>query len=546
MQAGPDLIVIGGGSAGIACAARLAEAGKRVLLVEAGKSDKDIRSKVPALMSGIVHTPDFDWCYRAEPDPSVGGRPDVWPAGKRLGGGSAINGMMFIRGHSYDYDHWAELGATGWGYQGVLPYFRRMEHNERGQDAWRGQGGPIAVSEVRSRYPITDEWIDAAQQAGFPRSPDLNGEKAEGVDYIQLSQRGGLRCSTAAGYLKDKPANLEILLEAQVVRLEIDNGRAIGVTLRQGGQMRTVHAAEGVVLSAGALNTPRLLMLSGIGPAEDLTAHGIEVLHDLPGVGRNLQEHPACHLVNSVSAHTLNLDAKGLNGLKQVLALAVRRSGALTTGIGHAQAFVASREGLPAPNIQLAFSAFAFDVTEKGNLALRPESSVSTLIGLMRPGSRGRITLRGNDPDAPPVIEHQLLGDEDDVQQLIEGLQIARKIMAQPAIAPHVKGEVRPGEALDSPAALEPYVRAATIPMYHPVGTAKMGAADDPMAVVGPDLRLRGIKGLWVADASVMPTIPAGNTNATAIMIGEKASDLVLEGLREQGRTSEQLLAAAR
>ncbi|MGZ3197323.1 MAG: GMC family oxidoreductase [Croceibacterium sp.] len=528
----PDLIVIGGGSAGAACASRLAAGGRRVLLVEAGKSDADIRSKVPALMSGIVHTPEFDWMYKAEPDASVGGRLDVWPAAKRLGGGSAINGMVFIRGHKWDYDHWAELGATGWDYASVLPYFRRMEDNERGADQWRGQGGPIAVSEVRSRYEITDEWIEAVQQADYPRSLDLNGREAEGVDHIQLSQRRGLRHSTAAGYLRRKPPTLEILLEAQVLRIGTRDGRATGVTIRRGGGVSTLTAGEGVVLCAGALNTPRLLMLSGIGPANALGQHGIGVVQDLPGVGENLQEHPGVHLVNNVSAHTLNDDSRGFAGVKQVLALAVARTGALTTGIGHAQAFVKSREGLPAPNLQLAFSAFAFDVTDKGNLALRRESSVSTFVALMRPLSRGRITLRSADPDAPPRIEHLLLGDEDDVEQLIDGLEIARKIMAEPAIVPQVTGEVRPGAELATREQLGFYVRAATIPMFHPVGTAKMGAADDPSAVVGPDCRVRGIDGLWVADASIMPTIPQGNTNATAIMIGERASDLILGALR--------------
>jgi choline dehydrogenase len=532
MHGQPDLIVVGGGSAGIACAARLAEGGLRVLLVEAGKDHHDPRLAIPALMSALVHKPAFDWCYTAEPDPSVGGRPDVWPAGKRLGGGSSINGMMFIRGHRWDYDRWAELGATGWDYANVLPYFRRLENNERGADEWRGEGGPIDVSEVRSRYAITDVWIAAAEEAGIPRSPDLNGELAEGVDHIQLSQRSGLRCSTAAGYLCRKPATLEVMTEAQVLRIDIAEGRATGVTLRRGGELRTLTARAGVVLSAGALNTPRLLMLSGIGPAAHLEQHGISVVRDLPGVGGNLQEHPGCHLVNAVSAHTLNDDARGFAGFRQLLSLAFGRSGALTTGIGHAQAFVRSREGLPAPNLQLAFSAFAFEITSRGNLALAKDSAVSTFVALMRPQSRGRISLRSADPDAPPLIEHRLLGDEDDAAQLVEGLEIARRIMAQPAIAGEVTAEIRPGPAADTREALRGYVGAATIPMFHPVGTAKIGAADDPLAVATPDCRVRGLDGLWLADASIMPTIPQGNTNATAIMIGERVSDLMLAAVR--------------
>ncbi len=532
MAGNPDIIVVGGGSAGMAMAARLAEGGKRVCLVEAGKSHRAIRSYVPALMSGIVHTPDFDWMYAAEPDASVGGRPDVWPAGKRLGGGSSINGMMFIRGHKWDYDHWAELGASGWDYASVLPFFRRMEDNERGADDWRGQGGPIGVSEARSRYDVTGDWIEAVQQAGYPRSPDLNGDQNEGVDYIQLSQRKGLRSSTAAGYLADKSRNLEVMTEAQVLKVDIADGRAKGVTVRRGGEVLELKAGQGVVLCAGALNTPRLLMLSGVGPAEHLRGHGIAVIADSPGVGQNLQEHPAVHLVNEVTAHTLNNDAKGLAGVKSLLSFIFARSGALTTGIGHAQAFVRSREGLEVPNLQLAFSAFAFDITQQGNLELRKGSAVTTLVGLMRPSSRGRVSLRANDPDAPPLIEHQLIGSEDDAVQLVEGLQIARRIMGQQALAGQVTSEVRPGAEADSAEALRSYVGLATIPMYHPVGTAKMGAADDAMAVLTPDCRVKGVEGLWVADASIMPTIPQGNTNATAIMIGERASALVLDATK--------------
>ena len=522
-----DYIVVGGGSAGLPMAVRLAQAGKRVVLVEAGSGAFDIRSKVPALMSGIVHTPEFDWMYKAEPDASVGGRPDVWPAGKRLGGGSAINGMMFIRGHRWDYDHWASLGATGWDYESVLPFFKRLEDNERGTDPWRGTGGPISVSEVRSRYDVTDRWVRAVEEAGFPRSSDLSGEQGEGVDYIQLSQRNGMRSPTT-GYLKNRPKNLDVRTEAQVLKVEFTGKRATGVTIRCLGRTETLTAREGVVLSAGALNTPRLLMLSGIGPAAHLKEHGIAVLADRAGVGQNLQEHPAVHLVNEVSATTLNNDASGLAGVKSVLAMLAKRTGALTTGIGHAQAFVKTRKDLEVPNIQLAFSAFAFDITPQGNLALRPTPSVTTLVGLMRPQTRGSVSLASAEADAAPVIRFELLGNDDDKAQLIEGLQIAREVMDQTAIGGIVTNEVRPGAAADSAEALAGYVGAATIPMYHPVGTARMGARDDASAVVDPSCAVIGVEGLYVADASIMPTIPQGNTNATSIMIGERASELVL------------------
>lgn len=531
-----DIIVVGGGSAGSAMTGRLAEAGLSVTLVEAGKTDRHMRSRIPALTSAIVQNPAYDWCYQAEPDPSLCGRADIWPAGRMLGGGSALNGMMFIRGHRWDYNEWARLGAAGWDYESVLPYFRRMEDNERGADAWRGTGGPIAVSEGRARYPITDQWIAAAQAAGIPRSPDLNGQSAEGVDYVQVSQRNGTRCSAARGYLHERRGGKAptILLEAQLLRIRIEDGRAVGIVYWQDGVEKTLRARHGVVLSAGAMNTPRLLMLSGIGPADHLRAHGIEVVCDRPGVGGNLQDHVGTHVVNEVDAATLNSDAQGLRGAWQVLRYALSRRGALTTAIGHAQAFVKSRPALPAPNLQISFAAFAFDFDEQGRLMLRKTPSVSTLVGLMRPSHRGRISLRSADPFAPPKIEHRQLGSEDDIDQIVEGIGIARSILNETPIAAHIRSELRPGAALTDPDQLRGYVRMASIPLYHPVGTARMGARDDAQAVVDADLAAMGIEGLWVADASVMPSLPAGNTNATAIMIGDKGADHVLRTMRQR------------
>ena len=535
MMQEPDIIVVGGGSGGAAMAGRLADGGLTVTLVEAGRTDRHYRSRIPALTSAVVQNPEFDWCYQVEPDPTLGGRADIWPAGKLLGGGSALNGMMFIRGHRWDYDEWAREGALGWDYASVLPYFRRLEDNERGADAWRGTGGPIAVSEGRARYPITDAWITAAQQAGIARSTDLNGQQAEGVDYVQVSQRSGTRCSAARGYLHERKGGNapHILLEAQVLRIIVEDKRATGIVYLQDGQEKRLTARHGVVLSAGAMNTPRLLMLSGIGPADHLRAMGIDVVCDRAGVGSNLQDHVGTHIVNDVDAVTLNSDAKGLRGAWQVMKFALARKGALTTAIGHAQAFVKSRADLPAPNLQISFAAFAFDFDEQGRLMLRPNPSISTLVGLMRPRNRGRITLRSADPLAPPVIAHQQLSSTDDIDQIVEGIGIARDILRQAAMAPFIKGELRPGAAMTDPAQLRDYVRMASIPLYHPVGTAKMGRRDDPMAVVDSDLKLIGVEGLWVADASIMPTLPQGNTNATAIMIGDKGSDHVIRTLRK-------------
>ena len=526
-----DFIVVGGGSAGCAVARRLADGGHRVLLLEAGKSDRGARTRIPALVGGIVHNPEFDWCYRAEPDPVLGGPGYPWPAGKRLGGGSSINGMMYIRGHPNDYDQWARLGAEGWDYASVLPWFRRIEDNEGGADDWRGAGGPISVSECRSRYPVVDAWIAAATQAGITRSPDLNGALADGVDRVQLSQRAGLRYSSADGYLRGAPSNLEVRVESAVRRILIEDGRAVGVVVDRAGTEHEIRAQFGVALCAGALNTPRLLMLSGIGPGGHLAESGIATVRDLPGVGANLQEHVGTHLIQEIDGRSLNVDARGMRGFGQVLQFVFARRGALTTGIGHAQAMLRTRPGLPAPNIQLAMSAFAFDMAPSGNLELRRNAAFSTMIGLLHAKSRGTVRLAGSDPLAPPRIDHSLFGDDDDFDQLVEGVEMARRIVAQPALAPFAPREIRPGTAEDDRDGLRAIVRQSSVPLYHPAGTARMGAAEDPLAVVDPSLLVRGMAGLWVADASIMPVVVGANTNATCIMIGEKGASHILDAV---------------
>ena len=530
-MADAEIIVTGGGSAGCAMAGRLAAAGVKVLLLEAGKSGEHIRLKIPALTSGVVQDPEFDWKYQAEPDPTIGGRADVWAGGKRLGGGSSINGMLYVRGHQWDYDHWAELGARGWAFKDVAPYFRRTETNSAGGGDYRGDSGPVGVDAGRLDYPIIGDWLQAAQALGLERNPDHNGARpGEGTDFAQNTQKNGMR-SPATGYLKLPGAreNLRVELEARVLRILVEDGRAVGVEYLQGGQTRRAMAQRGVVVSSGCLNTPRLLMLSGIGPAAELKAFGIPVLVDAPGVGRNLQEHVGTHLVNEVDMRTLNGDARGLNLIGQMANFLVRRRGILTVSIGQAHAFVKSRPELPAPNLHLTFACFAFDLDAQGRLVLRKGNAVSTMVGLARPRSRGTVTLRSADPMAPPVIRHQLLGVEDDAVQIAEGIEIARRIMAQPGVKPFVTSEARPGAGVTGQALVD-YVHMAAIPMYHPVGACRMGSDGD--AVVDPELKVRGVDGLWVCDNSIMPSLPVGNTNATALMIGDKGSDHVLRALR--------------
>lgn len=524
-----DIIVVGGGSAGCALAARLAEAGVQTLLIEGGKSDVDLRCMVPALTVAVVNNPAYDRGVVAEPDATIGGRRDFWSAARRLGGGSAINGMIYVRGHRRDYDRWAELGATGWSFDDVLPYFRRMETNSRGGDTWRGDAGPIGVSDNRVSYPIIDQFVAAAQSYGIPRNPDHNGENpGEGTDYSQATQAGGLRCSTARGYLRgtlDRSA-LRVMTETEVLRVVIENGRATGVAVRRDGEEQVLRARHGVVLSAGSLNTPRLLLLSGIGPAAELQRHGIACISDRAEVGDNLQDHAGTHLIAGTRARSINSDTSGLAAVGQGLDFLFRRRGVVTSSMCHAQAFARTSPDEPIPDVQVSMTAFAFEFGPNGRAILLKRPSITITVCLARPEGRGRISLRSARPEDPPMVAHRLLGSETDVERIARGVEIARAILSQPAIAGSIELELRPGPDVTG-TALRDYVRAASVPLYHPVGTCRMGS--DPASVVDPDLRVRGVGGLWIADASVMPRLPIGNTNATAIMIGEKAADHIIK-----------------
>lgn len=526
-----DVIVVGGGSAGCVMAARLSEDSRlNVLLIEAGTSDKHGFTKIPAMVAAAVQNPEFDWRFRAEPDPSLRNRADIWPAGKCLGGGGAINGMAFIRGLPTDYDRWAQQGAKGWDYASVLPVLKRIEFNERGADDYRGGDGPLRISEGRDHSHLVEEWIESAVDHGVFRSPDLNGARHEGVDFVQVTQKNGVRQS-AAVYLEAalKRKNLQLISNAQVTRIRFDGQRASGVDYVLHGQHYTIDAARGVVVCGGAINSPRLLLQSGIGPAAHLRDLGIDLVTDLPGVGENLQDHPGAQMVHDVNVPTLNTDARGFGALKQALGFALSRSGLLTASLGHAHAFLRTRDGLETPNVHLIFSAYALDFDADGHLMMRKQDSISTYAHVCHPRSRGHVRLRSADPMDAPLIRHTLLGHADDLEMLVEALECARHIAARLPLSRRVAGEVRPGWTASNKDGLRDYLRQYANPSYDFAGTCKMGAGSQ--AVVDPALKVYGVDGLWVADSSIMPSLVAGGANATAIMIGEKGSDLVKAAL---------------
>ena len=534
MREQADWIVVGGGSAGCALAARLAERGAgSVLLLEAGGSGRHPYVLLPAASGNAIFNRRFNWMYPVEGDASRNGRPDQWPAGKCLGGGSAINGMMFVRGHPGDYDKWAELGNPGWDYASVLPLFKRLEHNEAGAAPARGVGGPQHVSSNRATSPLTDAWLAACEQAGIPPNPDFNGPRREGAGPVQFSQKRGLRHSTARAYLPAgrRPASLRVQLDSVATQIVVDGRRAAAVRFRCRGRNRKAEARRGIVLCSGAIGTPKLLLLSGIGDPGDLAQHGIPPTCALPGVGANLQEHPGVRLSYDATQGSLGSEMGPLRNIVHAIRYLARGEGPISSGVGHAQAFVRTRRGLDAPNVQIIMSPFTIDF-EREVPALHRGQTFGVAVGVMRPGARGRVRLRSADPAVPPKIEHELLGADEDVRQLIEGSRIARKIVGMEAMEGLFSGLRQPDRELESDADWESYVRREAFPMFHPVGTCRMGRDED--AVVDHRLRVRGLEGLWIADASIMPTLPAANTNATAIMIGEKAADLLTGATRGQ------------
>jgi choline dehydrogenase len=527
-----DYIVVGAGSAGCVLANRLTADGKHsVLLLEAGPRDSNPWIHIPLGYGRLFKEKSVNWMYQTEPEPGLNGRNVFQPRGKVLGGSSSINGLLYVRGQHEDYDRWRQHGNLGWGFDDVLPYFKKAEDQTRGGDDLHGVGGPLPVSNLGHPDPISTAFIEAAVQAGIPRNPDFNGATQEGAGFFQTTTKGGRRASTAVAYLRPAKgrSNLHIETSALAERILFEGRRAAAVTYRSSGVLRTARAKKEILVAGGAYNSPQLLQLSGIGPADLLRQHGIEVVLDAAGVGHDLQDHMQVRVVMRCSqAITLNDIVN--NPIRRVmtgLRYAAFRSGPLTIAAGTSGAFFRTNPRLATPDIQIHFLPFS---TDKMGEKLHPFSGFTASVCQLRPESRGSLRIRSADPAAPPEIRVNYLASEVDRTTNVEGLKILRKILRAPALEPYVAEEVDPGDKVTSDEALLAYCRARGTTIYHPTSTCRMG--NDPLAVVDQRLRVRGIEGLRVVDASVMPDLVSGNTNAPVIMIAEKASDMILQDAR--------------
>ncbi|HJQ56774.1 MAG TPA: GMC family oxidoreductase N-terminal domain-containing protein [Vineibacter sp.] len=529
MQA--DYVIIGAGSAGCVLANRLSADGAQVVLLEAGPRDWHPWIHVPAGVLKLLRNDAVNWNYNTEPEAGTAGRSIHWPRGRVLGGSSSINGMLYIRGNAADYDGWAQRGCRGWSWEDVLPYFMKSENYVSGDGPNRAKGGPLQVEDYRTVLPLTHAFIKAAQQAGFPRSPDLNGPQQEGVGYSQMSRNGRFRGSTATTFLRQARGrpNLRIETNAVATRLLFDGRRCVGVAVRQNGADREIRAGRDVILSGGTVNSPHLLQVSGIGPAAHLRAIGVDVKHDLPGVGANLSDHYCARVSWRVKdAVTINELSRGLRLAGEVARWITTGRGALTFGVSSAMLLCRSRDGLASPDIQLLFTPASYDQLRFGALEREPGATIACSIA--RPASRGTIMAASPDPLARPVIRPNYLSDPDDVRVLIAGIRHARRVFAAPAMARHGVAETFPGPEVDGDVALADFAHRSGWTVYHPVGTCRMG--EDPLAVVDSRLRVHGLTGLRVVDASVMPSVTTTNTNAPTIMIGEKGADMIREDAR--------------
>ena len=526
---GFDYVVVGGGSAGCVLAARLSEQSSvSVALLEAGPPDTSVLIHCPAGLALLAKTGQANWAYQTEPQAGLGGRRGYQPRGKTLGGSSSVNAMVYARGVPSDYDHWAAQGNPGWAWADVLPLFKRAEHNERGSDALHGEGGPLNVADLRAPNSFAQAFIDAGIQAGWPHNPDFNGPSQEGVGWYQVTHRQGERCSTAKAYLapaRTRP-NLTVITGAHATRLLMEGRQAHGVEYRRAdGSVAQVRAHREVLLASGAFGSPQLLMLSGIGPADHLRRYGIAVVHDLPGVGTGLHDHPDVVQVVDVPGATelFGLSVPGAARLLQAVGLWRReRTGPLTTNFAEAGAFLRTRPEEPEPDIQLHFVV--------GKLVDHGRKTVfghgySCHVCLLRPRSRGTVRLASADPMQAPAIDPAFLADPEDLAGMLRGFKVMRRILSQPALARFGGRELAASAQVTTDAQIEAFLRARTDTIYHPVGTCRMGPGPDD--VVDASLRVKGIAGLRVVDASIMPRIVGGNTNAPTVMIAEKAVDLI-------------------